>query len=149
MALRLSRPSENQVTSCFLPVRLGRSAPRRATESVPHPLSVLYGKQRKPVFKKHHPSRGNLVPSSDNTQSSLPLTFGLKTQMSQMKVCVCKIWCFHDTHYEECRLLGYKNPFRTSQETHYISATESSRLMLCTFWDFHGGDYEECRLLGY
>jgi hypothetical protein len=32
---------------------------------------------------------------------------------------------------EECRLLGYKTPFRTSQETHYISATESSRLMLC------------------
>jgi hypothetical protein len=33
--------------------------------------------------------------------------------------------------YEECRLLGYENPLRTSQETHYISATESSRLMLC------------------
>jgi hypothetical protein len=28
---------------------------------------------------------------------------------------------------EECRLLGYKNPVRTSQETHYVSATESSR----------------------
>jgi hypothetical protein len=33
--------------------------------------------------------------------------------------------------YEECRLLGYKNPVRTSQETHYVSATEPSRLMLC------------------
>jgi hypothetical protein len=32
---------------------------------------------------------------------------------------------------EECRLLGYKNPVRTSQETHYVSATEPSRLMLC------------------
>jgi hypothetical protein len=32
---------------------------------------------------------------------------------------------------EERRLLGYKNPVRTSQETHYVSATESSRLMLC------------------
>jgi hypothetical protein len=50
---------------------------------------------------------------------------------------------------EERRLLGYKNPVRTSQETHYVSATESSRLMLCKIWGFHGGDYEECRLLGY
>jgi hypothetical protein len=33
--------------------------------------------------------------------------------------------------FEECRLLGYKNPVRTSQETHYISVTELSRLMLC------------------
>jgi hypothetical protein len=42
---------------------------------------------------------------------------------------------------EKCRLLGYKNPGRTSQETHYVSATE--------IWGFRGGDYEECRLLGY
>jgi hypothetical protein len=34
-------------------------------------------------------------------------------------------------HCLECRLLGYKNPVRTSQETHYVSATESSQLMLC------------------
>jgi hypothetical protein len=33
--------------------------------------------------------------------------------------------------YEESRLLGYKIPVRTSQETHYVSATELSRLMLC------------------
>jgi hypothetical protein len=33
--------------------------------------------------------------------------------------------------YEECRLLGNKNPVHTSQETHYVSATEPSRLMLC------------------
>jgi hypothetical protein len=32
---------------------------------------------------------------------------------------------------EECRLLRYKIPVRTSQETHYFSATESSQLMLC------------------
>jgi hypothetical protein len=25
---------------------------------------------------------------------------------------------------EECHLLGYKNPVRTSRETHYFSATE-------------------------
>jgi hypothetical protein len=39
--------------------------------------------------------------------------------------------CFHGGDYEECRLLGYKSPIRTSQGTHYVSATESSRLMLC------------------
>jgi hypothetical protein len=44
---------------------------------------------------------------------------------------------------------GYKTPARTSQETHYVSATEPSRLMLCKIWGFHGGDYEECRLLGH
>jgi hypothetical protein len=32
---------------------------------------------------------------------------------------------------EECRLLGYKNPVRTSQEIHYVSSTQSSYLMLC------------------
>jgi hypothetical protein len=50
---------------------------------------------------------------------------------------------------EERHLLRYKNPVRTSQETHYVSATESSQLMLCKIWGLHGGDYEECRLLGY
>jgi hypothetical protein len=47
------------------------------------------------------------------------------------------------------RLLGYKSPGRTSQETHYFSAAETSRLMLCKIWNFHGGCYEEYRLLGY
>jgi hypothetical protein len=51
------------------------------------------------------------------------------------------------TIYQECRLLWYKNPVRTSQETHYVSATEPSRLMLCKIWGIHGGDYEDCRLL--
>jgi hypothetical protein len=32
--------------------------------------------------------------------------------------------------YEESRLLGYKNPICTSQETHYVSTIEPSRLML-------------------
>jgi hypothetical protein len=44
---------------------------------------------------------------------------------------LCKISGFQGGEYEECRLLGYKNPVRTSQETHYVSPTESSRLMLC------------------
>jgi hypothetical protein len=60
-----------------------------------------------------------------------------------------KIWGLHGGDYEECRLLGFKIPVHTSQESHYVSATEPSRLMLCKIWDFHGGDYEECRLLGY
>jgi hypothetical protein len=50
--------------------------------------------------------------------------------------------------YEKCRVLGYKSPVRTSQETNYVSATETSRLVLFNIWGFHGGDYEEYRLLG-
>jgi hypothetical protein len=42
-----------------------------------------------------------------------------------------------------------KTQFVPHRKTHYVSATEPSRLMLCTIWGFHGGDYEECRLLGY
>jgi hypothetical protein len=61
----------------------------------------------------------------------------------------CKIWGSHGRDYEECGLLGYKTPVRTSQKTHYVSATEPSQLMLCKIWGFHGSDYEECRLLGY
>jgi hypothetical protein len=30
---------------------------------------------------------------------------------------ICKIWGVHGSDYEECRLMGYKNPVRTSQET--------------------------------
>jgi hypothetical protein len=41
-----------------------------------------------------------------------------------------KILGFHGGDYEGC-LLGYKNPVRTSQETYYVSVTESSQLMLC------------------
>jgi hypothetical protein len=66
-----------------------------------------------------------------------------------MYICPCTIWGFHGGGYEECRLLDCKNSLRTSQETHYVSVTESSRLMLCKTWGFHGGDYEECCLLGY
>jgi hypothetical protein len=60
-----------------------------------------------------------------------------------------RIWGFHGGDYEECGLLGYKNQVRTSQETHYVSTTDSSQLMLCKIWGCHGSDYEECRLLGY
>jgi hypothetical protein len=61
---------------------------------------------------------------------------------------VCKIWGFYGGDYEECPLLGYKNPVPTSQETHYVCATESSRLILCKLWGFHVGDNEEYLLLG-
>jgi hypothetical protein len=50
--------------------------------------------------------------------------------------------------FEECRLLGYRNPVHTTQETHYVSATNPSQLMLCKISGFRGSDYEEC-LLGY
>jgi hypothetical protein len=60
-----------------------------------------------------------------------------------------KIWGFHGSDYEEWRLLGYKTPVRTSQETHYVSATQLSQLMLRKIWGFHGDEYEEWRLLGY
>jgi hypothetical protein len=44
---------------------------------------------------------------------------------------LCKIRGFHGSDYEECRLLGYKNPVYTSKEIYYVSATDPSRLMLC------------------
>jgi hypothetical protein len=56
---------------------------------------------------------------------------------------------FHGGDYEEYRLLEYQISVRTSQDTHYVSATEPSRLMLCKIWGFYGGDHEECRLLEY
>jgi hypothetical protein len=46
-------------------------------------------------------------------------------------------------------LWDIKNRVRTSQEAHYLSATQSSQLMLCKIWGFHGDDYEEFRLLRY
>jgi hypothetical protein len=50
--------------------------------------------------------------------------------------CNSGLWGYHGGDYEGCRLLGYKNPVRTSQETHYISATEQGRLILCRNWGF-------------
>jgi hypothetical protein len=65
------------------------------------------------------------------------------------RLMLCKIWGFYGGDYEECLLLGYKNPIFTPKETQYVSTTEYSWLMLCKIWGFHGYDYEECRLLGY
>jgi hypothetical protein len=66
---------------------------------------------------------------------------GLLYKLQELTVCMSL------KKLEECRLLGYENPVRTSQETHYVSATEPSWLMLCKIRGFHSGDYEECRLL--
>jgi hypothetical protein len=54
---------------------------------------------------------------------------------------LCKIWGVNGGDYEECRFVGYIETIRTSQEAHYVSSTDPSRLMLCRIWDFHGGDY--------
>jgi hypothetical protein len=62
---------------------------------------------------------------------------------------VCKIWGFHAGYYEECSLVGYKNPVHTSQETDYFTDTGLRRLIQCKIWGSHAGYYEECRLLGY
>jgi hypothetical protein len=40
-----------------------------------------------------------------------------------------------------------KNPVHISQERHYVSAIELSRLILCKIWGLHGGDCTECCLL--
>jgi hypothetical protein len=75
------------------------------------------------------------------------LTAGSQAVSEQQEL--SKILGFHGGNYEEWRLLGCKTPVCTSQETHYVSTTESSQLMLCKIWGFHGCDYEECPLLLY
>jgi hypothetical protein len=60
-----------------------------------------------------------------------------------------KIWGFRRGDYEECLLLGCKSPVRTSEEEHFVSATEPSRLILRKVWGVHEGDYEECLLKCY
>jgi hypothetical protein len=59
--------------------------------------------------------------------------------------------CHHlkNLYSKECLLLGYKTPVCTSQETYYVSATQSSRLMLCNIWRSHSSDHEECCFLWY
>jgi hypothetical protein len=73
----------------------------------------------------------------------------MKKNIWETELQLNKIWIFHGSDYEEFRLLGYKSPVRTSQETPYVSATEHSQLMLCKIWSFEGRDYEEWRLLGH
>jgi hypothetical protein len=70
-------------------------------------------------------------------------------QLGRHLLWIYKIWGSHGGGFEEWRLLGYRNPVRSYQETHYLFTTEPTQLMLCKIWGFHGGNYEECRLLGY
>jgi hypothetical protein len=72
------------------------------------------------------------------------LLFSVKRNYSEVPA-----WKRVTSIIEEWRLLGYKTPVHTSQETHYVSATESSQLMLCKIWDFHDDDCEKCRLMRY
>jgi hypothetical protein len=71
-----------------------------------------------------------------------------------------KVWGSHGGDYEECRLLGYKNPVLPHRK-HYLSAIEPSRLILCKieiytavtmknddFWDVTSCDYCENRSFG-
>jgi hypothetical protein len=60
------------------------------------------------------------------TGVSRPVSSNVRTTLSNVTVVKR-----NRPYVEECRLLGYKTPVRTSQETHYVSATESSLLMLC------------------
>jgi hypothetical protein len=86
------------------------------------------------AIRRHIPEDGIIhSPRRENT-----LLVDLKEIVSatiQTEYCiVVKIRGFRGGDYEKRRLLGYKNPVRTSrtsQETHYVSATESSQLMLC------------------
>jgi hypothetical protein len=57
---------------------------------------------------------------------------------------IISVRIFHTLKYlnewnEEFRLLGRKNPVRTSEETQYVSAREFNRLMLCKTRGFHRG----------
>jgi hypothetical protein len=55
---------------------------------------------------------------ADTTTRSSPVPLPLPFLKVAIGVIVCKIWGFHGSDYEECGLLGYKIPVRTSQETH-------------------------------
>jgi hypothetical protein len=95
-----------------------------------------------------HSAYKTLWVTAITTPDSKPqLLRGLCKGATQYKL--CRTCGFHGGDYEECRLLGYENPVRTSPETHYVSATEPSRLMLCKIRGFHGGDCEEHRPLVY
>jgi hypothetical protein len=49
------------------------------------------------------------------------------------KRCVLNIDGKKDVSFEVSTAVTMKNAVRTSQETHYVSTTESSQLMLCKF----------------
>jgi hypothetical protein len=79
-----------------------------------------------------------------------PCVFKLSISSSDFENCdpLSKDLGFHGCDNEERHLLGYKIPVRTSQETHYVSATQHNRSMLCKISGFHSDDNEVCGLLG-
>jgi hypothetical protein len=102
------------------------------------------------VFVATQPFSSNERDTDKQTEGDSVCFLHFKIKKTGLKrVKWCKIWGYHSGDYEGCRLLGYKNPFFTSQEAHYFSVTKTSRLMLYKIWGFCGGDYEECLLLGY
>jgi hypothetical protein len=105
-------------------------------------------------FHVDRASGSKLLPPSTTivAQEVLELTSAWRFRLGlgrNDKLCTFfNIWGFHGDDDEECRLLGYKTAVHTSQETRYVSATESSQLMLCKIWSLHGSDYEVCRVPG-
>jgi hypothetical protein len=115
------------------------------TQSIP-----FYLKQEAINWLYHESQKTNLdyTEISYDTQRTVIGIWQPVAVLSYNEINLYEIWRIHCSDYEECRLLGYKNQVCTSQETHYVSTTESSQLMLCKIWDIHGSDYEVCRLLG-
>jgi hypothetical protein len=138
---------------------IARQAVRLCSQQRPLPLNSGYEPQvqhkSRLLSLVHTLHQGFLLHLSWNKRKLiLPLSSGSNEQIFLFHPLIysdrlCKIWGFHGGDYEECRLLWYKTKVHTSQETHYVSTTESSQLMLCKIWCFHISDYEECRLLGY
>jgi hypothetical protein len=82
---------------------------------------------------------GGKGPSSSNVCIALPSREGPSSLAARLREWpavhqilysykLYKIWGRHGGDYEECRLLGYKIPVRTWQETHYVSGTEPNQL---------------------
>jgi hypothetical protein len=55
----------------------------------------------------------------------------ITSPLEPSQLMLCKMCGFQGGDYEKCRLLGYETPVCTSQETHYVFATEPSQSMLC------------------
>jgi hypothetical protein len=77
-------------------------------------------------MSKSFPDTSSLFHYAPNGQEARQIPGPPWTTWTQL----CKIRGFHGGGCEECRPLRYKTPVRTSQETHYVSTTESSQLML-------------------
>jgi hypothetical protein len=102
-------------------------------------VQVGYIQQDSPLSRRHW----------TETPSSLASLIALHGDLDMLGPQKAIIWRCSTGKEEECRLLGYNNQVRTSQQTHYISATEPNQLMLCKTWGSHSCDNEEYSLLRY